>query len=99
MTQTDRPSTRHCRGYAPVPVAGGPIERDGTPYLEIQTGSDKRFTPTDTRPLGFGRQEDIASPVVFLLPDQAGFIVEQTLKLAGGTDLQISMVYPREPLA
>jgi NAD(P)-dependent dehydrogenase (short-subunit alcohol dehydrogenase family) len=77
----------------------GPSSATEHPYLEIQTGSDKRFTPTDTRPLGFGRQEDIASPVVFLLPDQAGFIVEQTLKVAGGTDLQISMVYPREPLA
>ncbi len=56
-------------------------------------------TPTTTRPLGFGQPEDIANAVAFLLSDQARFIIGQTLKVAGGTDLQISMTYPGEPLS
>src|SRR5438093_5414520 len=68
------------------------------PYL--QAGSPGRVTtPTTTRPLGFGQPEDIANAVAFLLSDQARFIICQTLKVAGGTALQISMTYPGEPLS
>jgi len=70
------------------------------PYLQEQAGSARRVTtPTTTRPLGFGQPEDIANAVAFLLSDQARFIIGQTLKVAGGTDLQISMTYPGEPLS
>lgn len=71
------------------------------PYLQSQTsGSAPRYTgPSTTRPLGFGRPEDVANAVAFLLSDEARFIVGQTLKVAGGSDLQISMSYPGEPLA
>jgi NAD(P)-dependent dehydrogenase (short-subunit alcohol dehydrogenase family) len=70
------------------------------PYLQSRAGSATRVTtPTTTRPLGFGRPEDIANAVAFLLSDQARFIIGQTLKVAGGTDLQISMTYPGEPLS
>ena len=70
------------------------------PYLQVQAGSARRVTtPTTTRPLGFGQPEDIANAVAFLLSDQARFIIGQTLKVAGGTDLQISMTYPGEPLS
>lgn len=70
------------------------------PYLQEQAGSARRVTtPTTTRPLGFGQPEDIANAVAFLLSDQARFIIGQTLKVAGGTDLQVSMVYPGEPLS
>lgn len=69
------------------------------PYLQGQAGSAGRVTtPTTTRPLGFGQPEDIANAVAFLLSDQARFIIGQTLKVAGGTDLQVSMPYPGEPL-
>jgi NAD(P)-dependent dehydrogenase (short-subunit alcohol dehydrogenase family) len=70
------------------------------PYLQEQAGSARRVTtPTTTRPLGFGQPEDIANAVAFLLSDQARFIIGQTLKVAGGSDLQISMTYPGEPLS
>jgi NAD(P)-dependent dehydrogenase (short-subunit alcohol dehydrogenase family) len=69
------------------------------PYLQSQPGTAERVTtPTTTRPLGFGAPEDIANAVAFLLSDQARFIIGQTLKVAGGTDLQVSMPYPGEPL-
>jgi len=69
------------------------------PYLQSAAGTAGRVTtPTTTRPLGFGQPEDIANAVAFLLSDQARFIIGQTLKVAGGTDLQISMTYPGEPL-
>lgn len=68
------------------------------PFLQNQAGSS-RSIPTTTRPLGFGQPEDIANAVAFLLSDQARFIVGQTLKVAGGTDLQVSMPYPGEPLS
>ncbi len=66
------------------------------PYLKAGAGTPNT-APTTTRPLGFGRPEDIANAVAFLLSDQARFIVGQTLSVAGGTDLRISMVYPGEP--
>ena len=70
------------------------------PYLQSQPGTAERVTtPTTTRPLGFGQPEDIANAVAFLLSDQARFIIGQTLKVAGGTDLQVSMPYPGEPLS
>jgi len=70
------------------------------PYLQSQPGTAERVaTPTTTRPLGFGAPEDIANAVAFLLSDQARFIIGQTLKVAGGTDLQVSMPYPGEPLS
>jgi 2-hydroxycyclohexanecarboxyl-CoA dehydrogenase len=70
------------------------------PYLQGQSGTAGRITtPTTTRPLGFGQPEDIANAVAFLLSDQARFIIGQTLKVAGGTDLQVSMVYPGEPIS
>jgi NAD(P)-dependent dehydrogenase (short-subunit alcohol dehydrogenase family) len=47
--------------------------------------------------MGFGHPEDVANAVAFLLSDQARFIVGQTLSVAGGTDLRISMAYPGEP--
>src|SRR5947207_10532314 len=69
------------------------------PYLQSAAGTAGRVTtPTTTRPLCFGQPEDIANAVAFLLSDQARFIIGQTLKVAGGTDLQISMTYPGEPL-
>ena len=69
------------------------------PYLQSAAGTTGRVTtPTTTRPLGFGQPEDVANAVAFLLSDQARFIIGQTLKVAGGTDLQISMTYPGEPL-
>ena len=68
------------------------------PFLAAASGLDKS-TPTTTRPMGFGRPEDVANAVAFLLSDQARFIVGQTLSVAGGTDLRISMAYPGEPLA
>jgi NAD(P)-dependent dehydrogenase (short-subunit alcohol dehydrogenase family) len=75
-----------------------PPSKTKQPYL--QPGSGVRITtPTTTRPLGFGRPEDVANAVAFLLSDEARFIVGQVLKVAGGTDLQISMAYPGEPLA
>ena len=70
------------------------------PYLQSQAGTAPRVTtPTTTRPLGFGQPEDIANAVAFLLSDQARFVIGQTLKVAGGTDLQVSMTYPGEPLS
>lgn len=71
------------------------------PYLASQgAGSAPRYIgPSTTRPLGFGRPEDIADAVAFLLSDQAKFIVGQTLKVAGGSDLKISMSYPGEPVS
>jgi NAD(P)-dependent dehydrogenase (short-subunit alcohol dehydrogenase family) len=66
------------------------------PYLKAGAGTPNT-APTTTRPLGFGRPEDVANAVAFLLSDQASFIVGQTLNVAGGTDLRISMVYPGEP--
>jgi NAD(P)-dependent dehydrogenase (short-subunit alcohol dehydrogenase family) len=68
------------------------------PFLTAASGVDKS-TPTTTRPMGFGHPEDVANAVAFLLSDQARFIVGQTLSVAGGTDLRISMAYPGEPLA
>jgi NAD(P)-dependent dehydrogenase (short-subunit alcohol dehydrogenase family) len=63
------------------------------PYLQRQAG------PTNTRPLGFGSPENIAAAVAFLLSDEANFIVGQTLSVAGGTALHVSMAYPGEPLS
>ena len=53
---------------------------------------------TDTRPMGFGRPEDIAGAVAFLLSGEARFIVGQTLTVAGGTDLRSTMAFPGTPV-
>jgi NAD(P)-dependent dehydrogenase (short-subunit alcohol dehydrogenase family) len=73
-----------------------PPSKTKQPYLQAQTSGAKRdiHARTSTRPLGYGAPEDIANAVAFLLSDQARFIVGQTLSVAGGTDLQISMAYP-----
>jgi hypothetical protein len=34
--------------------------------------------------------------VAFLVSDQARFVIGQTISVAGGTDLQVSMAYPGE---
>jgi 2-hydroxycyclohexanecarboxyl-CoA dehydrogenase len=55
--------------------------------------------PTDTRPLGFGRPDDIAGAVAFLLSEEARFIVGTTINVAGGTNLRTTMALPGTPLA
>jgi 2-hydroxycyclohexanecarboxyl-CoA dehydrogenase len=47
--------------------------------------------PTDFRPMGWGRPEDIAAGVAFLASDEARFIIGVTIPVAGGTDLLVSM--------
>jgi NAD(P)-dependent dehydrogenase (short-subunit alcohol dehydrogenase family) len=83
-------------------VAPGLIAVPGSatkkPFLQNQVTASSRSTPTTTRPLGFGQPEDVANAVTFLLSDQASFITGQTLKVCGGTDLQVSMPYAGEPL-
>jgi NAD(P)-dependent dehydrogenase (short-subunit alcohol dehydrogenase family) len=48
--------------------------------------------------LGFGRPEDIANAVAFLLSDDARFIVGVTLPVAGGTNLLVSIAMPGDEL-
>jgi len=76
------------------------VERSATkvPYLTSQTNDSGRplHAPTSTRPLGHGRPEDIADLAAFLVSDQARFIIGETIPVAGGTDLQVSMAYPGE---
>lgn len=69
-----------------------------TPHLQTKTESAGRdpSTSTTTRPMGYGRPSDIANVVAFLASDQARFIVGQTITVAGGTDLQVSMAFPGE---
>jgi NAD(P)-dependent dehydrogenase (short-subunit alcohol dehydrogenase family) len=73
-----------------------PPSKTKQPYLQGQSSGAGRdiHARTATRPLGYGAPEDIANAVAFLLSDQARFIVGQTLTVAGGTDLQVSMAYP-----
>jgi len=68
------------------------------PSLQTQTAASGRDLEqsTSTRPLGYGRPSDIASVVAFLVSDQARFVIGQTISVAGGTDLQVSMAYPGE---
>jgi 3-oxoacyl-[acyl-carrier protein] reductase len=44
-----------------------------------------------TRPLGWGRPDDIANAVGFLVTPQANFIVGATIAVAGGTNLAVSL--------
>jgi NAD(P)-dependent dehydrogenase (short-subunit alcohol dehydrogenase family) len=69
-----------------------------TPHLQTKTEAAGRAveTSTTTRPLGYGRPSDIANVVAFLASDQARFVVGQTITVAGGTDLQVSMAFPGE---
>lgn len=69
-----------------------------TPHLQTKTEAAGRAieTSTSTRPMGYGRPSDIASVVAFLASDQARFVVGQTITVAGGTDLQVSMAFPGE---
>jgi NAD(P)-dependent dehydrogenase (short-subunit alcohol dehydrogenase family) len=66
------------------------------PSLQTQTAVSGRDLEqsTSTRPLGYGRPSDIAAVVAFLVSDQARFVIGQTISVAGGTDLQVSMAYP-----
>jgi NAD(P)-dependent dehydrogenase (short-subunit alcohol dehydrogenase family) len=68
------------------------------PSLQTQTAASGRDLEqsTSTRPLGYGRPSDIAAVVAFLVSDQARFVIGQTISVAGGTDLQVSMAYPGE---
>jgi NAD(P)-dependent dehydrogenase (short-subunit alcohol dehydrogenase family) len=68
------------------------------PSLQTQTAATRRDLEqsTSTRPLGYGRPSDIAAVVAFLVSDQARFVIGQTISVAGGTDLQVSMAYPGE---
>jgi len=68
------------------------------PSLQTQTAASGRDLEqsTNTRPLGYGRPSDIAAVVAFLVSDQARFVIGQTISVAGGTDLQVSMAYPGE---
>jgi NAD(P)-dependent dehydrogenase (short-subunit alcohol dehydrogenase family) len=69
-------------------VAPGFIER---PQDNITTdGVD------ETRPLGWGRPEDIANAVNFLVSPHAKFIVGATLPVAGGTNLAVSLGFKRD---
>jgi NAD(P)-dependent dehydrogenase (short-subunit alcohol dehydrogenase family) len=68
------------------------------PSLQTQSAAGGRDLEqsTSTRPLGYGRPSDIAAVVAFLVSDQARFVIGQTISVAGGTDLQVSMAYPGE---
>ena len=64
-----------------------------TPLLQTEStaaGIDLE-TRTSTRPLGYGRPDDIADAVAFLVSDQARFVIGTTMRVAGGTDIQVSM--------
>lgn len=69
-----------------------------TPLLQTKTESAGRDTSTSTttRPLGYGLPRDIADVVTFLVSDQARFVIGQTITVAGGTDLQVTMAFPGE---
>jgi NAD(P)-dependent dehydrogenase (short-subunit alcohol dehydrogenase family) len=67
-----------------------------TPFLQSSAEARDLDKSTSTRPVGWGRPEDIANAVAFLLSDQARFIIGQTLSVTGGTDLQITMGFPGE---
>lgn len=68
------------------------------PSLQTQSAASGRDLEqsTSTRPLGYGRPSDIAAVVAFLVSDQARFVIGQTISVAGGTDLQVSMAFPGE---
>jgi len=82
-------------------VAPGLVETDmGLRLMGAMRGVTDMRALDEQMPFGFVCQpEDIANAVAFLLSDQARFIIGQTLKVAGGTDLQVSMTYPGEPLS
>ena len=68
-----------------------------TPFLQTQSGAAGRppiTARTTTRPLGYGKPEDIADAVAFLASDKARFIVGTTLHVTGGTDLKVTMADP-----
>jgi len=68
-----------------------------TPFLQTQSAQGDRppiTARTTTRPLGYGRPEDIADAVAFLASDKARFIVGTTLHVTGGTDLKVTMGDP-----
>jgi NAD(P)-dependent dehydrogenase (short-subunit alcohol dehydrogenase family) len=64
-------------------------------YLESKDAGAGRSLDerTESRPMGWGRPEDVANTVAFLASDQARFIVGVTIPVAGGTDLWVSMSF------
>ena len=64
-------------------------------YLESKDADAGRDLDarSESRPLGWGRPEDVANTVAFLVSDDARFIVGVTIPVAGGTDLRVSMAF------
>ena len=70
------------RGIRVNAVAPGPTD---TELLSSANSEDRRKMYASTTPLGrLGQAKDIASVVVFLAADEAGWINGQTIRVNGG---------------
>jgi NAD(P)-dependent dehydrogenase (short-subunit alcohol dehydrogenase family) len=90
----------NCVAPGLIAVPQSPTKKSNWPFEDAVPGEAPvaQHARTTTRPLGFGRPEDIANAVAFLLSDDARFIVGVTLPVAGGTNLLVSIAMPGDEL-